>query len=320
MFFLLREETGSKKSALVRDLVSEGLLTLALAFVLAFVLISFSSLGWFAPRDHTTADNMTVAAKRADYILYVDRTTEYDRLVNGNPLYPGISDLKTLLNTGLGYSFTADSTEEEPLLAMELVNESAVWVEGVDEYFLMPGSYGTLTFYIEPRMTGAFETDLLLDIGCFNDDFDEYDNPVITEVTNEHVLRLLQGHILFFTERTGSTIDDFRYDGLIENGLFHFSTEGQSKVPGEDYYEITLYWEWPITFFEIDENLSTTAPAVTRRFPAELRTYIGNNRDAFFAANENSMVVDLLNDGYNDGDQIIGENADYFVVYICNSF
>ena len=313
--FLLREEAGtSKKKALKRDLVSEGLLTVALLVVLAFVLFSLGSAGWFASSSSgANAGNVQVAAKLNDYTLLIDRTTTYDQTIAGTPVYSGVAELKTKLHTDHEYDLTATSTEVSPKLAYELVNESSVRVEGVDEYFLMPGSYGTLTFYIQPNFPGTFTTDLYLDLGAYKDDYDEHDNPVILEVTNDHLLQFLRGHILFFTGRTGADPEDYRYSGFIDDGVFEFTTQGNTKVPGEDYYQITLYWEWPLTYFEIDENMSTTAPAVTKRYPTDLRTFIDNNRGFVFAANQN-----LLNDGYNDADQIIGEGADYFVAYICN--
>ena len=318
MLFIVRDETTKKRKAIIRDLVSEGLLTVALVVVLVFVLFSYGTVSWFAENHRTTATDMDISAKLNDYVLIASRSNEYDRISGGDPLYPGVAELKDLLRDDLGYSFTAGTTDEAQKLAFELVNEYAVRTEGVDEYFLMPGSYGTLTFYIQPRTEGAFSTTLLLDIGAFSDAYDALDNPIIEEVTNAHVLRLLEGHILFFTGRTGASFNEYRYSGLIEDGLIHFTTQGNSKVAGEDYYEVTLYWEWPLTYFEIEDNLSTTAPAVSRRFPAELRTYIDENRDAFFAANMNSNVSDLLNDGYNDADQIIGDGADYIVAFICN--
>ena len=136
------------------------------------------------------------------------------------------------------------------------------------------------------------------------------------EVENPLVRELLTGHVLFFTGRTGATYADYRYTGLITDRTVHFTTEGNTPVPGEDYYEVTLYWEWPITYYEILEGMSTTSPAVTRKYPPELRTYIDTHRDLFFVANQNSNDSELLSDGYNDADQTIGENADFFVAYI----
>lgn len=317
--FLLREEGTSKKRAMVRDLTSEGLLTVALVLVLFFAFLSFGSMGWFAENRRVSAETMSVTATNSNYTLLVERTDVYDELHNGDPVYAGIAELKTLLRDEEGYSLTATSTGDAPRLAYELTNEAVTYVEGDEHYYVMPGSYGTMTFYIKPNGNGDIEDDLTLELGCYRDAYDEFDNPVIRSVTNDHVLRLLQGHFLFFTERTGATPEEYQYSGLITDNTIHFSSRGKTKVPGKDYYEIKLYWEWPLTYFDIDEGISTTTPAVTRKYPAELRDYIEANRDAFFAANENSNVVDLLNDGYNDGDQTIGVNADYFVAFICNA-
>ncbi len=58
--------TEVKERDLKRDLVSEGLLTLALLVVFVFVMISFGSMGWFAQNSRAAGQDMGVNARQND--------------------------------------------------------------------------------------------------------------------------------------------------------------------------------------------------------------------------------------------------------------
>ncbi len=319
IFFKLEQNDKSSETeqkSLRGSLINQGLMTVAVLFVLLFVLLSFGSMGWFTQGSALSAENMQVALEHKNYYLLVDRTARYDVLIEGEPVYSGVSELKTFLRDEEDFSLTESSTRSVQRLACELQNEAAVRIDGVDYYYLMPGSYGTLTFFVEPKEDEDVSVELGLELGGYVEELDEFDNVVVQEVTNPLVRRLLTGHLLFFTGRTGGTYENFQYSGLITDYSIHYSTEGKSKVPGEDYYEVTLYWEWPVTYNEIVAGMSTTDPAVTRKYPPELREYIDDNRDAFFLTNKNSNDLELLSDGYNDADQVIGTHAGFISAFV----
>ncbi len=284
----------------------------------ALVMSVSVSRAWFARKSNSDDSGMQIAIALDKYELLVERpvSPEYDKETGdpSEPLYPGVSSLKSQL-TALHYDFTENSTGEAPLLAFELVNEDVI--DG--KRSLRPGSYGTLTFYLRP-LDGDVNVTFSLRLNGFANVYDEHDDLSIVPVENEAALDYLKGHILFFTGRTpGAVHEDHRYSGLIDNGTFSYDTSEHDAVASgtfEGCYEITLYWEWPLTYTEIRDNTSTVSPAVTKMFPAELETYFNAHKAYFLAKNLNSEDETARNDGYNDADQIIGDYVNYVVVSI----
>lgn len=301
-----------------RELILRAAMVLIIG-VLLFISIE-ESVAWFTHETATEAGGARVSLHHDEYELLVARSTEFDRQEGSpaEPVYPGVAEFKDEL-TDLDYSLTYTSTGSGKALAFELHNEKAV--DG--KYSLLPGSYGTLTFYVKPSAaTGAVPSAFSLELLGFSNSYDHEDNLVIQEVTNTTILNYLKGHILFFTGRTGATGSAYQYNGLIEDGTFPFTTTGRTpaSAAGElnGCYEVTLYWEWVETYNEIRNNVSTTSPAVTKRFPAEVGEFFEDHRDYFLAKNHYSTDVTALNDGYNDADQLIGIYVNYFVAQIAD--
>ena len=278
-------------------------------------LTAYMSMAWFSQGSEVSGSGMQVAVSGDSYELLIERRTEYDRSV-----YSGITGsggLKEKLSDD-GYSLTASSTSDSQQIAYELYNE----FEYEGTYDLMPGAYGELILYLRPYDDSKpVNATFHLDVGGYynryvTDDDINY-TKVLDEVTNEKVLDLINGHILFFTGREGTDSNSFKYTGHVENMTFSYSTEGKSKStdPGKtDCYKIVLYWEWPVTYYLINDNISTNEMSL--RYPPELRTYITNNRHYFFALNFETDDLVTLSDGYDDADQLIGNSVDYVVVHI----
>lgn len=111
---------------------------------------------------------------------------------------------------------------------------------------------------------------------------------------------------------------NYRYDGFID-GSFDYDTSAHVKCAETgktDCYKIVLYWEWPLTYYDIAENISTTSPVETKKYPAEVGPYLSTHKEYFFATVPNSNKADVLSDAYNDGDQTIGDGANCLVLYI----
>ncbi|MBQ7700660.1 MAG: hypothetical protein IJT49_10025 [Clostridia bacterium] len=325
---MLFSKDNKANRAIIGRAAFVAVLFIAVLFAVMLVLRLNSSLGWFASNLNVSADGMAIAASSDQYIIYIERTARYDEtLAAGNkPLYDGISDLKTKLasNESLyGYSLTANSTQDVDKLAYEIVNEVTDKADAnndnIDEvyYYLSPGSCGTVTFYLKPKSNEDIVANLELSIGCFVNEY-EGNNKVVKEVTNETVLNLLKGHILFFSERSGVGYDDYIYSGFLADGMFTYDTSQNtksSKTGFTDCYEITLYWEWPRTYSDIVDNISSQGETA-KRYPNDLGSFMNANRGCFLANYINSNDIDELNDGYNDGDQVIGEKANYIVAFI----
>ena len=305
MKFIFLKLLKSKK-----ELISSLVLIIFIGLVLVFALWSANrTVAWFASHDKVSATGMQVVMQGDTYDILIKRdANEYERTPFGNNVYPGVSRIKAAL-TEKGLSSVPEdiSVNEAGSLAYELVNE----FEFDHEYYLRPDSYGHLTFYIRPVSSGDHLTiDFGVDIGAYVEG-----TTSMSPVTNALVNNLLQGHILVFEDRTGSTRENFIYSGLITD-VFSFDSDDYTLIDDGDYagcYEVTLYWEWPLSYWEILENIND---GTTGRFPAELTDYIAAHKNYFFAINQNSTEIEELSDGYDDGDQNIGNKCDYLVVFL----
>lgn len=277
-------------------------------------IAAFLSVAWFASSGNVNATRMQVVVACDSYDLLVDRS---------NPLYEAdASYYIDIAKSGLfseGYNLSSDSTSSETTkIAFELTNELS---EG-DKLFLQPGSYGILEFYLRPQSDGDITVDFNINIGGYSLIYDNLTPSSVSVVTNSAVLDYLKGHLLFFENRTGANPAEYQYSGLITNGVYSYSTNGKSKseeVGKEDCYKITLYWEWPSTYSEIDEHTPVNNNDPEIRYPYELRGYLSSHPEYFFASYQDSIISSELNEGYNDADQAIGMFVDYVVVSMIGS-
>lgn len=304
--FLKTTSTKSKYTLLARF----ALVVVAGALLAVAAFISFA---WFSENRQTDADGMRIVAATDRYELLVDRRTTYDSVVD----YPDVSasgGLKEFLTVS-EWDLTQTSTSLAPAIAFELENEFQY--DGL--YSMMPGAYGKLDFYVRPTEGNEdLELDLQLIIGGAFRDYDEEDATVIRDVENATVLDLLKGHLLFFEGREGADYEHFRYTGLVRDGRFTFRAADREKCtePGRtDCYKVTLYWEWPITYFYIAEG-TNGAGETTKKFPPELTAYINAHRNYFFVINQESSDPQELSDGYDDGDQTIGDRVHYILISV----
>lgn len=293
----------------------KGLVKIALLVVGICAFISIPvvlSLGWFASNNNTTANGMQVVVSTETYDILVARggADLYDATatVEGQPLYQRIGDMKTRLGTE-GYDFVSPDANQ---LAIELINVRDNVGIG---YNLAPGSYGYATFYIRPHDPSDTSTvTISLQVTGYR-----YNGVAVVPADNDNngaALNMLQGHLLFFAERTGALRENHQYSGLLNGGELAFTMDAGDSFKSEtNYYEITIYWEWPITYDEITDNLSTTSPAVTKKYPVELTPYISAHPEYFFAS-DSAVASGKEIDSYNDGDQLIGDNINFVAVFI----
>ena len=304
MKFFGKSVTKAEKKELVSQLLA---VVLAGAFVVVLGALSFA---WFSMNPSIRQTGMEIVASSQTVDLLVERTTVYDTGYDG---IVGANGLKAAL-TANGYSLTETDTDDAPFLADELENE---YVFETKRY-MMPGAYGKMTFYIRPKAGNDGKTvRFSLKLTGYVDGYDG-ETPVVAEATSERVKQLLKGHVLFFTGRTGATYEDFCYSGLIDGGFSYNMSEHTKceEVGKTDCYKVVLYWEWPVTYYDIVDYLSTTSPAVTRKYPAEVGTYISSHEEYFFPISVYGATDEARSDAYNDGDQTIGDGVDYFVAVL----
>ena len=309
-----KELTAKQKKELLMQFISV-ILTGIFATTLAVV-----SFAWFSSNRYVRQSGMSVVVSNETVDLLVERASRYESN------YEGISDFKTALAAD-GYSFSvADTSPQMPSPSNYLGQEISVAAPTFQNlYYLMPGAYGTLTFYVRPRPGKDLSTVRirLLPSGYKNEVDENTDQTIITKVTSTRVLDLLKGHILFFRNRSYDAQDTFQnyiYSDLITDEGFLFEMRGDAYKCDEqgktDCYKIVLYWEWPMTFADIEDNISTTSPAETKRFPAEVGTYVDAHPSYFFPFAVSETDESGKSDAYNDGDQTIGDGVNYFVAYL----
>ena len=286
-------------------------------FATTLAVVSFA---WFSSNRYVRQSGMSVVISNETVDLLVERASRYE---SG---YDGIADFKTAL-TADGYAFNVSDTSTQNLSPSNHLGQEMVVAAPTFQnmYYLMPGAYGTLTFYVRPKPGKDLSTiRIRLTPGGYKNEVDENtDETVVTKVTSTRILNLLKGHILFFQDRTyvtQNTFDNYIYSDLITDDGFLYEMRGDAYKCDEqgktDCYKIVLYWEWPMTFADIEDNISTTSPAETKRFPAELRTYVSANSSYFFPFSVSETDESGKSDAYNDGDQTIGDGVSFYVAYL----
>ena len=309
--------TKKDKRDLISRVITLSLLFVVLVFAVLYVISLNSSLGWFASGNKDRAQGMQVVVATDQFDLLVDRTHEYDTVIAGELKYEDMDAFESTLETSeYAYDFSAIALSTTTGLAFELQNEVAYHDDGVDYRFLMPGACGSRTFYLRPANNQDLTVHCTLTMDYFRK-VNENGNMTIRKESNPLVMDLLKGHVLMFTERTGTGPQNYKYNGLLDNGTFTYNTAEHSSCskPGyTDCYEITLYWEWPSLYSEVINNISETT--WQKKYPAAMANYISQHRSYFFVGNQSTTELEDLIDEYNDADQMIGERANYVTVLI----
>ena len=176
---------------------------------------------------------------------------------------------------------------------------------------LVPGSFGSTTFYIVPNDP---DTDLTveLEINTYGlKQFGENDPMRLSRVectgaereTYDAVDDLLDGHILFFAEK------DSAYHQLLPDGKMCYNTsEHRGELNENGEYEITVYWIWTEYYNQLIDTEAEDALFDNSQDSIEMAEYIKQHENRFFyKKNEN----DDLSDQYNNSDYLIHQNTDY---------
>lgn len=305
------------KAKELKVITSLSLCLVCLILLVLTISYGFQAFAWFAFNDNVSAEGLSIVAKDEDYDIYIDKSNKYNAVdANQQEVYEGMSSFLDILSAQGSTFNTGDDLVTSVSLALELDNE----FEYERKYYLVPGSYGSFTVYLDKKVEEDIEVSFNFNLSGYKMGYDENEEAYAYLPTNnpnfDKALDLLKGHILFFESRDVSNGTPTAYHNLIE-GTYVFNTSGKTKISGGKYdglYKITLYWEWPLLYTDILEGLSTSSEA--KKYPYELGAYIENHRNYFFASNIDSTNIDDLSDGYNDGDQLIGDNIHYLIVRI----
>ena len=297
--------------------------SMVLLVVLVAVYLNMS-LGWFSSNKDVSGTGMNVGV---DYSLF-------ELAVSGGQITPYADDapIVTYLSSNENIQKLSATTPANSALLCHMTNENP----HIDHSeFIAPGSFGTVSFDIvlKKEYDGAFTIDL--DFLFYGTDMSR--NPVPVDAEEEELLQLrnlLSGHILFFETRS-ETLDNggYYYSDRITDGQFVYDLseheDDRNVQNGEEHYTVTFYWIWPATFGRLalsttSDNLHGHALFEDEDDRAEILSQIQNHPECFFVNLRDRVDLTVsefeemefadLSDGYNEGDQFIGDRVRFLVL------
>ena len=304
----------SKKSISKHMVFSSVILImfLTIALTLSIVGVMNNAKGWFSNNKNVTGSGMGVSVKSSAFEVAYTGELDYE------------DDVITFLNND-GYNDSVNiSSPSDTKIYCFITDE---YDSNLDE--IEPGSYGYVEFDLV--LESDYDTVFNIDINSLGI---KKHNDVLSFEENSEVLDLLNGHILFFETRTpisGGTKPYYYSDRILDSFTYDTSIHSSDKriVNGKVHYKVNIYWIWAISFsqiiFETDSpRLYTEALFDSDTERDELIDYIKENPNEFFDIDNDSeyynndnyyleYFVELSN-GYNNADQVIGDNIHYFVL------
>ena len=185
----------------------------------------------------------------------------------------------------------------------------------VDEGSMAPGSFGTVSFDIVPKIDTSVQP-LVLDIRFNYLGLGSESDGTPVAITNEHgeydvIHDLLCGHVLLYRNATpvagsaSGSVTYYYYSDCLNisrtsdasAGVYRFDSSDSTTydvmetIDGESHYIITLYWIWPTTFSQLTSTRgesthihtiydSTDFDSETER--QAMLTFIQENPELFF--------------------------------------
>ena len=309
-----------------------ALFKIGFIMTLAFFILLFSTLGWFASTKDNTATGMSV--KSADFPFELKSTGGaglYDGFLSDvAPIYA--DDETTEGHIGIKWNLTKDTSEMKNVYdGTGEPDLSAITHRDSEQYGLAPGDSGTLVFSILPNYDYDLTLCLKVRTVGYSAHYDTHNfktDDDLSLVTNEKTLNYLRSHILFF------------YIG--EDGHKHLLRQEGFDVTLSEETSYTFYWVWPAKLQEIldadIEGLDDAAASkeVRQAFfehPEHFLYTIGNDSlaeitvtpdpDATAAEIETAIedVIPLVSGRnyntysamYNDADQTIGDEVNFLM-------
>ena len=317
-----------------------SLAAVAVALVLAIGVGFNKSYGWFAANEQVYGSGM--GAKVLDnsaFELALSTETSVDNsaetIWETTPYADDAPIVTYLADESNGFFEKIYTTEKShPALLCNLAVDSQH--DDLGENEIAPGSYGHISFDIVVKDGNDYVFDLNLGYLPSAKTASSEPTPVDSAKLST-VNELLSGHILLFTGKDANGYYSGHVNGMtVQYDTTLHSADHYVGTDGYDHYNVLLYWIWPMTYAQIayqdgDYRLqsiqpifaSTSAGATDR---SNIITYIKTNPNLFFYDLDNSVNLNAANfhddyyvklsEGYNNGDQFIGDNVHYFVMTV----
>ena len=297
-----------------------SLIFLIVLIVLMIVILFNHAFGWFFITNDLHAEHMEI-------------TTDFDTFevaVSGGQVSPYAIDsplaayLRT--NEGIEKANSTDITNGPVSILCNFVNENP-YEEGSAD--IGPGSYGVISFDIVAKGSYSGSFNITLDTLAYGI---SGGSPQAVAAADEDVLYpLISGHILLFESRGSRASGGYYYYDRIEDDRLFYDVSDHSPTVLSDgrHYTVNIYWIWPATFaqFALAEDnpklhLNSVFHSESERL--DMLDYISDNRSRFFrnlspavdftaSGFEDTYFVEL-SDGYNNGDQFIGEKSHFVIL------
>jgi hypothetical protein len=304
-----------------------------LGTAVAVVIIGVLTMAWFSNNTKVNGTNMSVTVQGTNYEITMLAPGSdgifkdwHDKVHDGNAMYWQMTASNNLIN----YNPYVD--EDDP-----------------GDLGIRPGSWGVISFYVNPKVASVnlnFDIELI-GYQSYTDDKEtdtkEDDEIVMTALSDleDHAgdipLNLLNGHILFFENRTPVTVTD---ETTITYSKPILSNADMHRVLNRTIYSndvtsqrIDIYWVWPntlstlvdarsyagittIPFCENDaENEDYSYTAIVKNIQDYPQYYLkGASSSDNIDAEAIAARYDIYGDMYDQGDNEIGMRVHYLMI------
>lgn len=231
------EQSASQSSQMVDGLAEKkreqkkSLIKVGAMLALSIILLIFSSLSWFTQNRQVETSGMQIAVGGPNYDILV--------LENGSD--------------GRYYQDYHSLVRDESAVVWQMVDDNNMenYGDAGGNQGVRPGSCGVISFYVKPYVDTV---DLSFDFEILGYSYDEKatnnaDKMELLE-SNEPPARFLNGHILLFEERTGTTEDNYIYSKpILSNSDMQriISKNTYTKKANDKPTQVDIYWVWPMT-------------------------------------------------------------------------
>ena len=280
-------------------------------------VLAFSSVAWFTQNREVEGTGMHMTATSDLYSIGAGGNTvgSYDGL------YWGKAIQEAGCNGAAVWMLSADSNMRN--FQIENLKE--------DDRGIKPGTYGKISFMFYPNQSLAASFIYRLYAFSVESELDGTEKPETFALqSDETVNALMNGHILLFTQRTGSESSGYQYSGLItaRDDLQRIS-QVQTYQANSSGQDVEIFWVWPETLAQVilpagNVNLrgrkSIATDEIRNYFQAHPEYFLLNcpDEDVATIKADNADVEEIVDESYakfsklyNEADQEIGTKVNY---------
>ena len=274
--------------------------------IAALVVIVFACYAWFVSTNNVSANIGGIQMLGGLYELAGKGTNEeaegYGNFYSSSDTSFEFNKLRAGDIFKSSDSSFFEATGSQQSIRWRLVDSE---IENFNKTGIRPGSSGTLSFYVIPKVTGTLSLDFTLDLTLLDDNGNQ-----ITDATAETLNNLIKGHLLFSLEGTGNS-KWVSWDGNTFSR--QFGVDGEDDVGKPQL--VTLHWMWARKFKILvdDTSLSVKIPDKgDNLFYSEDPSAIPG-KETIQAAIANNQL-DTLSELYDRADRYIGSNLTWLEV------